>query len=64
VCRSIVIGYVIARPWCQPIRRAILMLDDKSARDNEDDMSFVTPVVSNVLGAVIDETKLDVPTLA
>jgi len=46
------------------VRPSILMLDDKLARDNEDDMSFVTPVVGNVRGAVIDKTKLDVSTLA
>ena len=61
---SVVIGYVIARARCQCVPRTILMLDDKLASHNEDDMAFVTPVVGNVFGAVIDKTKLDVATLA
>jgi hypothetical protein len=62
--RSVSIGYVVAYARRQGVRDAMLMLDGKLARDNEDDMAFVTPVVSNVICAVFDEAKLDIAKLA
>jgi hypothetical protein len=42
----------------------MLMLDHQLARDNEDDMAFVTPAVGNVIRAVVNQTKADISKLA
>ena len=61
---SISIGHMVAFTWRQVVLETMLVFDDKPACDNEDDMTLVAPVVGNVLGAVIDQAKLNVSNLA
>ncbi len=61
---SVVIGYVIARARRQCICKAMLMLNRYLAFYDKDDMTFMAPVVSHVVGAVDDKTKLDISKLA
>ncbi len=60
---SIPIGNVIACALRQDISVATLMLHDESARNDEDNVALVTPVVRNVSRAVFDKTKLDISKL-
>ena len=40
------------------------MLDREPARDDEDDMALVAPMIGEIVRAVLDQAKLDLAALA
>jgi hypothetical protein len=61
--RLIALAYVVADTRRERVPGTTSMLDEKLAGKNEHDMALVTPVVCNVVGAVGDKAKPDIPNL-